>query len=405
MASIVSAGTTSATALNMSADTSGVLQLASNNGTVALTVATNQYVGVGTASPSTFFDVATGVGGTQNIATLRSGNVQFKLGTTDIGNGEVYYNVFPTSNSSAAGAHIWQGGGTGLMKLTNAGELLLGTATSNGAKFAVGTVVGSVVGTQSGWFAGLKAGYAGLAGLPQGQLAVYDTGTAVGAGGAISFMTPQGSDATWGAAIMASKVASGTSDYGCDLVFFTRPSGSTADARGRFTSTGKFYVSTPNGFGNGGLIEADALNHGGNLNGLNVKSGASSYAGVFNAPSNNFLYFTITGAGSNGTIQWNGTNTVYATSSDQRLKENIVDAPSALNKIDSVKIRSFNWIDSKVKVDFGVVAQELFEIAPEAVSVPQKEEDTWGVDGSVLVPAMIKAIQELNAKVTALENK
>ena len=42
MASIVSAGTTSATALNMSADTSGVLQLASNNGVVALTIDTSQ---------------------------------------------------------------------------------------------------------------------------------------------------------------------------------------------------------------------------------------------------------------------------------------------------------------------------------------------------------------------------
>jgi hypothetical protein len=51
MASIVSAGTTSATALNMSADTSGVLQLASNNGTVALTVDASQNVGIGTASP------------------------------------------------------------------------------------------------------------------------------------------------------------------------------------------------------------------------------------------------------------------------------------------------------------------------------------------------------------------
>ena len=47
MASIISAGTTSATALNMSADTSGVLQLASNNGTVAVTVDTSQNVGIG----------------------------------------------------------------------------------------------------------------------------------------------------------------------------------------------------------------------------------------------------------------------------------------------------------------------------------------------------------------------
>jgi len=44
MASIVSAGTTSSTALNMSADTSGVLQLASNNGTTAVTIGTDQSV-------------------------------------------------------------------------------------------------------------------------------------------------------------------------------------------------------------------------------------------------------------------------------------------------------------------------------------------------------------------------
>jgi len=44
MASIVSAGTTTATALNMSADTTGILQLASNNGTVAVTVGTDQSV-------------------------------------------------------------------------------------------------------------------------------------------------------------------------------------------------------------------------------------------------------------------------------------------------------------------------------------------------------------------------
>jgi hypothetical protein len=53
MASIVSAGTTSATALNMSADTSGVLQLASNNGTVALTIDASQRINIGTTSSIT----------------------------------------------------------------------------------------------------------------------------------------------------------------------------------------------------------------------------------------------------------------------------------------------------------------------------------------------------------------
>jgi hypothetical protein len=50
MASIISAGTSTGTALNLTGDTSGVLQLASNNGTTALTIDTSQNVAVGTTS-------------------------------------------------------------------------------------------------------------------------------------------------------------------------------------------------------------------------------------------------------------------------------------------------------------------------------------------------------------------
>ena len=53
MASIISAGTTSGTALNMAGDTSGVLQLATNGSTTAVTVDASQNVGIGTTSPST----------------------------------------------------------------------------------------------------------------------------------------------------------------------------------------------------------------------------------------------------------------------------------------------------------------------------------------------------------------
>ena len=56
MATIISAGTTTSTALNMSADTSGVLQLASNNGQTAMTVNTDQSVVFAQAAslPNTF---------------------------------------------------------------------------------------------------------------------------------------------------------------------------------------------------------------------------------------------------------------------------------------------------------------------------------------------------------------
>ena len=62
MASIISAGTTSGTALNMAGDTSGVLQLATNGSTTAITIDTSQRVGIGTASPATKLHIISGVG-------------------------------------------------------------------------------------------------------------------------------------------------------------------------------------------------------------------------------------------------------------------------------------------------------------------------------------------------------
>lgn len=171
--------------------------------------------------------------------------------------------------------------------------------------------------------------------------------------------------------------------------------------RMRINSNGKLLIANTGGFGNGGLLEIDANANGNNYNGINIRGGVSSYASVFYSTPGNFAYFTTNGGGSNGTITWNGSNTIYGSSSDQRLKENIVDAPSALNKINSVRIRSFNWIENKAEVDFGVIAQELVEVCPEAVHIPQKEEDSWNVDTAVLVPAIIKAIQELKSEFDA----
>ena len=116
-------------------------------------------------------------------------------------------------------------------------------------------------------------------------------------------------------------------------------------------------------------------------------------------------------------VTWNGSLIVYGTSSDARLKENITDAGSGLAKLANVKIRSFDWKESGAHTDFGVVAQELQVVAPEAVLVGKDNEDgsikeSWSVDSSVLVPAMIKAIQELKAindsltaRIVALESK
>jgi len=102
-----------------------------------------------------------------------------------------------------------------------------------------------------------------------------------------------------------------------------------------------------------------------------------------------------------GTISISGSSTAYNTSSDERLKENIVDAPAG--NIDDIRVRSFDWKADGSHQTYGMVAQELVDVAPEAVSQGETEDDMWGVDYSKLVPMMIKEIQDLKAEVAALK--
>jgi hypothetical protein len=118
-----------------------------------------------------------------------------------------------------------------------------------------------------------------------------------------------------------------------------------------------------------------------------------------------YINFGYNGAGV-GSISQNGTTGVlYNITSDQRLKTNIVDAPSASSIIDAIQIRSFDWKADGSHNRYGVIAQELNQLVPEAVHTPIDENEMMGVDYSKLVPHLIKYVQELSAKVTALEAK
>lgn len=110
-----------------------------------------------------------------------------------------------------------------------------------------------------------------------------------------------------------------------------------------------------------------------------------------------------------GSIYWTATTTTYATSSDRRLKENVVAAPSASAAIDAIQIVSYDWkaAPNEPRTTYGVIAQDLHTVAPEAVSVGDDGdtvEKPWGVDYSKLVPMLIKEIQSLRARVAALES-
>jgi len=111
-----------------------------------------------------------------------------------------------------------------------------------------------------------------------------------------------------------------------------------------------------------------------------------------------FLYAT----GTIGSITQSGTTAVlYNTTSDQRLKENIVDADDAASLIDALQVRQFDWKSDGSHQRYGFVAQELATVAPEAVHQPANPEDMMSVDYSKLVPILVKEIQSLRARLAA----
>ena len=116
-----------------------------------------------------------------------------------------------------------------------------------------------------------------------------------------------------------------------------------------------------------------------------------------------FVFFNPNG--SVGSISTSGSATAFNTSSDQRLKDNIVDAPSASNDIDAIQVRSFDWKADGSHQRYGMVAQELQSVAPEAVTGDADSDDMMGVDYSKLVPMMMKEIQSLRARVAQLEGE
>ena len=111
-----------------------------------------------------------------------------------------------------------------------------------------------------------------------------------------------------------------------------------------------------------------------------------------------------------------GTNIYNA--SDARLKRNIVPIESGLDKVMQLNPVKFNWIEKFVESEqgkdmFGFIAQEVLPHIPEAVE-SFGESDLY-IDGVVIenplrinekfiIPVLVKAIQELSAKVTLLEN-
>ena len=127
-----------------------------------------------------------------------------------------------------------------------------------------------------------------------------------------------------------------------------------------------------------------------------------------------------------GEIKQDGDGTVtYATSSDYRLKENVVDLTGAITRLKNLKPKRFNFKANSGLTKDGFIAHELQEVVPEAVNgtkdevvtadskanIPTLEDSEVGdpvyqtADASRVVPLLTAALKEAITKIEVLEAK
>ena len=114
------------------------------------------------------------------------------------------------------------------------------------------------------------------------------------------------------------------------------------------------------------------------------------------------IEFRQTGTTKVGSVSITASATAYNTSSDIRLKYDF--QPINPDLLDQIKVYDFGWKNGDGRA-YGVIAQELVDVIPQAVNKGETEEDMWSVDYSKLVPLLIATVQELKKEVAELKEK
>ena len=202
--------------------------------------------------------------------------------------------------------------------------------------------------------------------------------------------------ATSGALIVTARDGSADGE-----IIFKKNDGSTTDETMRINSSGNILIgrSDTNSNTGGHFITPNY--------GFFENDGTPFFVNRYNS-NGDLVIFRKSNSGV-GSISTNGSSTSYNTSSDYRLKENVTatwDATTRLKQLNPVR---FNFIaDADTTVD-GFLAHEAQAVVPESVTGTKDAVDDdgnpvyQGIDQAKLVPLLVKTIQELEARITALE--
>jgi hypothetical protein len=355
-------------------------------------------------------DIYAGITGSYQAGT--SANLILQARFSDIGtvNGVVLKNSSSNSGGLAICSLTGTGGGaveTERARIDGSGRLLVGTSTARSNIFSSATPHLQLEGTDANNSRlSLVRNVNSLAapalvlgktrGASIGSNAIVFSGDNLGG---LEFVGADGTNFIEAASIYAAVDGTpGANDMPGRLVFSTTADGSSSPTeRMRITNAGTIEFGGARVTAGGGIVFDPITN--------------DRMLAVFRttlATSNNLVQF-VNPNGVVGTIATNGTATAYNTSSDYRLKENVVSLTGAIDRLNDLQVHRFNFIADPDTVVDGFIAHEAQAIVPECVTGEKDEVDAdgnpvyQGIDQSKLVPLLTAALQEAIGRIETLE--
>jgi hypothetical protein len=404
MASIILAGTTTGTALSLTGDTSGELQIQTNNGsTTALTLTTG------------------------GAAVFTAGTVSAPAITTT---GDTNTGIF----FPAADTIAFTEGGVESMRIDSSGNVGIGTTSPNQRLESTGTIRVSRAGTPTTFmeFFGGSGSFDPYINVPSGFGIPFNIdGTEqmrIDSSGNVAIGQPTAAcrlDVNRGSAGLLANFTDGVNTNfqieTASLLATIGPSaGSTGMAfktgnteRMRITSGGNLLVGATSGAAKLRVSEAADLTEadphfeitGSGYSSYHWLDATAYYIGQNSASRSLRIYSSAETAGVN--LAAGGTS--WGTFSDERLKYDIEPITEGLNKLSnlrsvSYRLKDVDTPDSQKKL--GVIAQDLVGVIDEVVDITKRsgdETEYMSVRYTELIPVLVKAIQELKAELDSVK--
>ena len=398
---------------------------AGTGGNEALRITNDGNVGIGTTSPSNLLHVN---GQARFEDFLRGHSTQNKLYIADDialsatkklyldGGSNTYIHETSADNIAVVTS------GSERLRIDSSGRLLVGTTSSrssffNGAAPAqFQTEIAAAAGLVNASFVNNGGGAGVIIGRSNGSS--VGSNTIVSNGDSVGFIDFQAADGTnFEIAARIEAAIDGTpgnNDMPGRLLFSTTADGANSlSERMRITKDGHLLLgqSTTQVPGFGNTTVGCAFESVGSNGGAFFASRADGPVYFGNRNNDGNLHECRRSGNFVGSISVNSSSTAFNTSSDHRLKENVVALSGAIDRVKQLLPKRFNFIvDADTTVD-GFLAHEAQTVVPEAVTGTHNEVDDdgnavmQGIDQSKLVPLLTAALQEAIAEIETLKTK